>query len=385
MNFSALCTIIFLRWAFAPPRRPYGCVPMRSFILTRGGEHLGVADIYAKIPYDLSGSMSKNRFRQELCWGISKMFDLFDKEDFCVVFDYKCDIEIHFDDSIEFYQIKTHKIQSPYKFSDLKRHKEEPSIIAKLFVLKDASAPETPIRCAIVSNAFLQVGRVTISDKEFFSFDELDEKSQATVRCALSEELSRENVDLTNLYYIYTPMNLLAPQNDIIGKITGSFERIKGCEPVKPNALYRLIVDTVTKKACYELSSQDYSELIRRKGITKAELNSMLEHHMEKTDNSVSLVQEYIEQKQVTIGEKRKLKRSLAKIVEAECKSLELQTKQQTLFEYMDTISTDVSFEEMAETLMSRYSTTFPIEYSQTDRYVFILLVIKRWECGLNE
>ena len=223
------------------------------------------------------------------------MFDLFDKEDFCVVFDYKCDIEIHFNDSIEFYQIKTHKIQSPYKFSDLKRHKEGLSIIAKLFVLKEASAPETPIRCALVSNAFLQIGKVAISDKEFFSFDELDEKSQATVRTALSEELSCENVDLTNLYYIYTPMNLLAPQNDIIGKITGSFEKIKGCEPVKPNALYRLILDTVTEKACYELSSQDYSDLIKCKGITKAELNNMLDHHMEKTDNSVSLIQDYIE------------------------------------------------------------------------------------------
>lgn len=124
---------------------------VRLLSYTKGGKHLGVVDVYTKIPYDLSGSISKNRFRQELCWGISKMFDLFDKEDFCVVFDYKCDIEI----------------------------------------------------------------------------------------------------------------------------------------------------------------------------------------------------------------------------VEAECKSLELQTKQQTLFEYMDTISTDVSFEEMAETLLSRYSTTFPIEYSQTDRYVF--------------
>lgn len=70
MKFSTLCTIIFLRWVFVPPRRPYGRIPMRPFILIRGGEHLGVADIYAKIPYDLSGSMSKNRFRQELCWSI---------------------------------------------------------------------------------------------------------------------------------------------------------------------------------------------------------------------------------------------------------------------------------------------------------------------------
>lgn len=230
---------------------------VRLLSYTKGGKHLGVVDVYTKIPYDLSGSISKNRFRQELCWGISKMFDLFDKEDFCVVFDYKCDIEIHFNDSIEFYQIKTHKIQSPYKFSNLKRHKDGPSIIAKLFVLKDTSSPDVPIRCAIVSNAFLQIGKVAISDKESFSFEELDEKSQSAVKAALTEELVRENVDLSNLYYIYTPMNLFAPQNDIIGKITGSFERIKGCEPVKPNALYRLIVDTVTEKACYELSSQD--------------------------------------------------------------------------------------------------------------------------------
>ena len=167
---------------------------VRLLSYTKGGKHLGVVDVYTKIPYDLSGSISKNRFRQELCWGISKMFDLFDKEDFCVVFDYKCDIEIHFNDSIEFYQIKTHKIQSPYKFSNLKRHKDGPSIIAKLFVLKDTSSPDVPIRCAIVSNAFLQIGKVAISDKESFSFEELDEKSQSAVKAALTEELVRENV-----------------------------------------------------------------------------------------------------------------------------------------------------------------------------------------------
>ena len=360
-------------------------ISMRFLLFTKGGTHLGVADIYANIPYDLSGSMSKNRFRQELCWGISKMFDLFDKEDFCVVFDYKCDIEIHFEDSIEFYQIKTHKIQSPYKFTDLKRHKEGSSIIAKLFLLKDTTTPENPIRCALVSNAFLQVG------KDIFSRESSSDKAALIVAWLLAsnslneKDSLSENIDLSNMYYIYTPMNLLAPQNDIIGKITGSFERIKGCEPVKPNALYRLILDTVTQKACYELSSQDYAELISRKGITKAELNDMLNHHLDKTDNSVSLVQNYIEQKQVTVGEKRKLKRSLAKMVEAECKALELQARQRTMFDYMDTISTDVSFEEMIETLSSRYSATFPIEYDETDIYVFILLVIKRWECGLNE
>lgn len=66
-------------------------------------------DIYmAKTP-DMSGSIAKNRFRMELLWGIEKLLDCLDRgiEDFAVVFDYCCDIELHLDDSYEFYQVKT--------------------------------------------------------------------------------------------------------------------------------------------------------------------------------------------------------------------------------------------------------------------------------------
>ena len=31
---------------------------------------------YLSLPHDLSGSMSKNRFRIELLWGVSKILDL---------------------------------------------------------------------------------------------------------------------------------------------------------------------------------------------------------------------------------------------------------------------------------------------------------------------
>ena len=98
---------------------------------------MNIIDEYEKIPADTSGSSSKNRFRLELLWGASKMFDLFDKDNFCVVFDYKCDIEVHLDNSLEFYQVKTHKIQSPYTFSTLsKQDKTNKSIIGKLFIFK---------------------------------------------------------------------------------------------------------------------------------------------------------------------------------------------------------------------------------------------------------
>lgn len=346
---------------------------------------MGMREIYAKVPFELSGAMSKNRFRQELCWGISKMFDLFDKDDFCVVFDYKCDIEVHFESAIDFYQIKTHKVQSPYNFSEIKRRKGgKQSVLAKLFVLKDAASDDIPIRCALVSNAFFQIGKTTESNVQAFCFSQLSDSDQKTVRDALADELSRKNIDLENLYYIYTSMDLFAPQDAVKGKIVDSFEKIKGCEPSKPNALYRLIYDTVSERACYELPAYDYDELVRRKGITKGELNQMLDRHLENTDNSVSLTYDFIEQER-SVAKKRQLKMSLAKVLKDETVSCVLQDLHKKIIAHINTIPDDLSTEDMAKLLMDKFDESFTIEYNKTDRYIFIILTIKRWECGINE
>lgn len=60
---------------------------------------------------DLSGSIAKNRFRVELLWGIEKLLQLLDKgsSSFAVVFDYRCDVELHLEKGYEFYQVKTKK------------------------------------------------------------------------------------------------------------------------------------------------------------------------------------------------------------------------------------------------------------------------------------
>ena len=65
-------------------------------------------EYYMSLPKDLSGSITKNRFRLELLWGISKIIDAHkEKCDYTVIFDFKCDIELHLQDEIDFYQIKT--------------------------------------------------------------------------------------------------------------------------------------------------------------------------------------------------------------------------------------------------------------------------------------
>ena len=126
------------------------------------------------------------------------------------------------------------------------------------------------IKCALVSNRFLKIKGKELSDTEVIEFDTLDDKLKAIVRNALKTELNRDEIDLRDLLYIYTSMDLISPDNAVKGKIDSCFEKIKGCEPVKPNALHRLIFDTVEKKACYEFASDDLNELIMRKGITTA-------------------------------------------------------------------------------------------------------------------
>ena len=189
------------------------------------------------LPSDLSGSRSKNRFRLELLWGVSRMLELMESaDDFTIVFDLVCDIEIHFDDKFEFYQIKTHKESQPkYTAKSLVKIKsgEEGSILGKLFVLnKDCSVP---VKVVLVCNAPFKA----LSDEPGENcLDNLDESNQSIIIDAVKTELGVNDVDLSNSYYLYTPMNLLQPENEIKGQLMATFEKIKGSEPVNPNALY---------------------------------------------------------------------------------------------------------------------------------------------------
>ena len=45
------------------------------------------SDYYMNLPLDLAGSRTKNRFRVELLWGISKLIDAYKQyDDYTVVF-----------------------------------------------------------------------------------------------------------------------------------------------------------------------------------------------------------------------------------------------------------------------------------------------------------
>ena len=338
------------------------------------------------MPYDLAGASSKNRFRLEMIWGICKVFDLFDQSDFCVVFDYKCDIEIHFENSLEFYQLKTHKVQKPYSFSKIatRDKKTNKSVLGKLFILKhSAHDSKTNIKLAIVSNSFFQLGKKIYSDVEELKFSDLDPHTKKTIEDSLKIEFNESEVDISSLHYIYTSMNLLNPEDDLKGKIVGSFEKIKKCEPKKPNALYRLIRETVEEKACYELKSDTYENVINKKGITKCQLNNMLDRYVDIVDVGVEKTKNYIETIK-NIKMRRKINLALIGILESLQISKELQQKEVEISDYLlqnlDLLPN--SIEDITDELLSTFQEVFPMEYNEDDLLAFILLIIHRWEDG---
>ena len=56
-------------------------------------------------------------------------------QDFTMVFDYVCDIEIHYNNRFEFFQIKTHRRYKSYTTKSLTKMEGEGSILGKLYVL----------------------------------------------------------------------------------------------------------------------------------------------------------------------------------------------------------------------------------------------------------
>ena len=313
------------------------------------------------------------------------MLDIYDYEDFAVIFDYVCDIEVHTKEGFEFYQLKTHKGGKVYSIHNILKMENGKSILGKLYVLKSFDKTKS-VKLALVSNSYLKDDKKVITDLEQIDLSSISKVSLDKITKALKMELNLDNIDISNMYYIFTSMNLNSPDNDIIGKIVSSFVKIKGCEPKKPNALYRLIYDTVSGKACCELRMTDYKQLIENKGITKGEFDKLLNCHIEKADNSVKNTKEYIEN-MIDFKEKRKMNLALAKLMRDLYISKELERMERIIASYIlvsiESLPSD--FEKCVDILLANFGSDFSPEYSKVEIYVFIVLILKRFEEGVYD
>jgi hypothetical protein len=347
-----------------------------------------------KLPCDLSGSRSKNRFRNEMLWGLEKIYNIYESEnDFVMVFDYVCDIELHLNESMEFYQIKTSSKGSPYSIKKISGPDAQGnSILGKVYVLKniiDNEEGDLKSKIAIVVNTPLKTAdkKIKSSVKEF-ELVNLDEKSMELVNENLKKELNiEEDIDLNSSYYIFTSMDLFEPSNSLIGQTVNFFMKITGEEPKKVVTLYRALSDTIAVKANYELQCNDYSEVISKKGITKSEFNTIIKKYINVADESTKKAKTKINEIYDGFRDNTKMNIALGKIVKELTINKQLKKIEEMIAQYINEHleELDKTFEETTEILIEIFSNEFTLEYTTDDKKALVILVLVRYGEGVYE
>lgn len=335
-------------------------------------------EYYMSLPKDLSGSISKNRFRLELLWGISKLIDVHKEGgDYTVIFDFKCDIELHRQDEMRFYQIKTMK-SSNYTDNSLctKRGKEKNSVLVKLYALY---SPGQAIKLAIVCNRQLKVKNKHM-DFPVICFGELDNDIVERIKNKLKVELELDSVDLDKVFYIFDNMDLLNPEDAVRGKLIKAFVDIEGEEPQNPNALYRLISDTVKEKASYEFDSNTYEEVVKTKGITRNEFDKMLNAHKKESKTGFIETKNYIEK--LPLSKRRKYNTALGNLINLP-KSESLETLKKKIYNYIADHEDEFNDEEAYLNKVSLvFKSSFELEFSDEMKMVQYLIIYYIYASG---
>lgn len=257
-------------------------------------------EAYKQLPYDLSGARSKNRFRNEMLWGLERLYYLYKtEEDFCMVFDYACDIEVHLKGGFEFYQLKTSNGAKPYTVRQIiKQDSANKSILGKIHLLKHNLKNNESISCkiAVVVNVPLKADKKLYSSVGELEFIDLEDKIKSEINEAIKIELNlSDDVNLKNVFYFYSSMDLNNPHSSLLGKTVEFFTDISGEEPKKVRTLFRVLEDTITMKASYERECKTIEELHEKKGISRQDFEKMIRKHIDISDEAVPGAKEMID------------------------------------------------------------------------------------------
>ena len=347
---------------------------------------MSIKSSYLELPYDASGSRSKNRFRLELLWGISKIIDLMDEEeDFTVVFDYVCDIEIHFKDGLEFYQVKTHDVKVlSYEAKDIVARKKgvkgaKPSILGKLYALKLGHDKDI-LRLALVSNTpFVPKG--TNAKDECLSLGVLKQRDRDILVRALKTELNIDAVDLSNVYFLHVGMNLTSPEDEVRGKLSASFERLRGSDLHGSNALWRLVFDTVKNKACFEYTKHEYDEIVANKGLSRAEFDQILDTQDKCGKTGIKEAEEFVRQID-NVKRQRDLRKALSSVLTSFVKDRSLQIIVKRAVAYLSNNDVDAGCDHVSDALVKECMSDMASDYTPDEKKMLAVVIIKRYVQG---
>ena len=347
-------------------------------------------EMYLPLPFELSGSTAKNRFRQELTWGIEKIIKLIvsTDDDFVVVFDYVCDIEVHYNDKkkLEFYQIKTQNPPSLFTLNALlKNNNGQDSILGKLFQLtNDKVNKSKDISGFVVSNRVLKdQDNIQHTRESEVSFDNLGQESKKFLRSNLSTIYGiATEIDLSPLRYIHTHFDFENPNVHIAGIIVQELKNYLGREVTKPAALCASLQNYAALKACNEMKFKTYDEILDKKGLSRSKVTQIIEVHNSISSNYAKLSKEWLTEKVSDYSTKIEYLKVLSNILETRDSDQTLNEIIKEIYFYLkencDSLKGDEK--DIANNIQELYNHKLPIGYDINTLFVIAILMLKKIE-----
>ena len=248
---------------------------------------MSIKETYEKLPFDLAGARTKNRFDFEILYGIELLIDNYHiLDNFTIVFDYVCDIELHCndDESLKFYQVKTNNTGKPNNVNFLtnKDKNTQDSIIGKIYKI---SNKDSNVSVLLVSNAPLINNKFVTKPNEAILLNDIDDTTKEKIINHLKKETNQKYINLANIYYLYRNVGVDDYENVLVGKLNKFYEQEKKCYMNKPTVLFNSIKADALSKAKYE-EVCEFDKLYLKKGISKQDFEKMIEYHYEKNSET---------------------------------------------------------------------------------------------------
>ena len=231
---------------------------------------------YQKITKDISGSRTKSRFTYEIAYGVNLIYEEYKKDgEFFVIFDYACDLEKGDGNKISFYQLKT-KDSGSYTIDILlKKTVQKPkSILQTLVDLKNSNSVD---KLYIVSNSRLHGEGDKILNMDCFPLSSLSTDTQTKINNNIVWPLGIP--DLENVYYCVSSIILKDADNSLIGLTDGFLNSVFPHSYTNPSSFKQSIMAFVREKADYEFETYSLDDTIQKKGVTRTDVNKLLEDY----------------------------------------------------------------------------------------------------------
>ena len=286
---------------------------------------------YENLPIDLSGSTSKNRHRNEMLWGLTQIFDLYKSgKDFAVIFDNKCDIEIASGNLISFYQVKTgdknYTIDKLVKVPPKKRN----SILSTLYSLYNDATKSL----YVVSNCSLSLNNSKVVRQELISFNDLSSDEKEKIKAHIKKQLSVD-IDLGKVYFLRSEFCIANPNTLLLGYTVMFLEAVSKNLTARAKSFFDYMQSLVLEKACYENTCKSLTDAIKYKGITKNQVQNILNNFQISNDSRQEKVYAYFDRLYTTVLSKIKVKQAYTRLRKISNQTILKQAIQQIL-DYID-------------------------------------------------